>query len=84
MCGDDTHTCLIYLTDDFVGGFLTVEDDINIPTQFTPKVGFCVIYPKSSIHYTDDQYDGTKIILLADLRITRAVILEIDIPLNVL
>ena len=26
MCGDDTHTCLIYLTDDFIGGFLTVEE----------------------------------------------------------
>ena len=27
MYGDDTHTCLIYLTDDFIGGVLTVEDE---------------------------------------------------------
>ena len=25
MCGDDTHTCLIYLTDDFEGGVLTIK-----------------------------------------------------------
>ena len=69
MCGDDTHTCLIYLTDDFYGGFLTVEDNSNV-TTFHPQKGFCVVYPKGVIHYTDEQHDGIKIILLADLRIT--------------
>eukprot|EP01036_Dinobryon_divergens_P032739 gene32739-42393_t len=73
MCGDDTHTCLIYLTDDFTGGFLTVEDNNNTsttlsnsPVTFAPRTGYCVIYPKGVIHYTDEQHDGVKIILLAD------------------
>lgn len=74
MCGDDTHTCLIYLTDSFVGGNLTVEDEHDLnPITYVPKIGYCIIYPKHIIHYTDEQYDGNKIILLSDLRITRAI-----------
>ena len=75
MCGDDTHTCLIYLTDSFVGGNLTVEDEQDLnPITYVPKIGYCIIYPKHTLHYTDEQYDGHKIILLSDLRITRAVV----------
>ena len=74
MCGDDTHTCLIYLTDTFEGGNLSVEDEQDLnPITYTPKIGYCIIYPKHTIHYTDEQHDGSKIILLSDLRITRAV-----------
>ena len=74
MCGDDTHTCLIYLTDSFMGGNLTVEDEHDLnPITYVPKIGYCIIYPKHIIHYTDEQYDGNKIILLSDLRITSTV-----------
>ena len=39
MCGDDTHTCLIYLTDSFEGGHLTVEDEQDLnPITYVPKV----------------------------------------------
>jgi hypothetical protein len=68
MCGDDTHTCLIYLTEDFVGGVLSIQFETAIVT-FMPKIGHAIVYPKHVIHYTDEQLEGEKVILLVDVRI---------------
>ena len=68
MCYDDTHTCLIYLTDDFIGGNLTIEYD-NKKNTYIPKKMNGVIFPKYVMHYTDELIKGEKIILLLDLKI---------------
>lgn len=73
MCGDDTHTCLIYLTDNFVGGNLTIENKISdLKTEnitIKPKKSFGIIFPKGYVHYTDELQSGKKLILLIDLKI---------------
>jgi hypothetical protein len=79
----DTHTCLIYITDDFEGGILSVklprtqnhihqfgESDkkhINITPE--PRINYGVIFPKNVIHYTDMLTSGDKLILLIDCEI---------------
>ncbi len=79
----DTHTCLIYLTDDFNGGKLSVklprEKDhiqnygspdlkhINITPE--PRIMYGIIFPKNTIHYTNELLEGDKIILLIDCEI---------------
>lgn len=64
----DTHTCLIYLTDDFVGGALTVESANGIRT-FQPKQTFGVFFAKGVTHYTNELIEGRKVILLIDCKI---------------
>lgn len=79
----DTHTCLIYITDDFEGGVLTVKlprtlEHINcfgetekkhIAITPEPRVNYGVIFPKNIIHYTDMLTSGNKLILLIDCEI---------------
>jgi hypothetical protein len=79
----DTHTCLIYLTDNFTGGVLSVklprslehieeygENDkkhLNITPE--PRINYGIIFPKETIHYTDELLEGNKLILLVDCQI---------------
>lgn len=83
MYPGDTHTCLIYLTDDFEGGILTVkvkrdEEDMNTYGDIEkkhlcitpePRETYGVLFQKGVIHYTDDLIGGCKIILLVDCQI---------------
>lgn len=66
--GVSTHTLLIYLTDDFEGGRLTIKtkrpDEERIlssqPNHYhkvftiTPKIGYGVIFKKNNLHWADD------------------------------
>ena len=79
----DTHTCLIYLTDDFTGGVLSVKlpreeahiqeygspelKHLNITPE--PRAMYGILFPKHTIHYTDELLEGDKIILLIDCRV---------------
>ena len=79
----DTHTCLIYLTDDFSGGVLSVKlprkdthirefgspelHHLNITPE--PRAMYGIIFPKNTIHYTNELLEGDKIILLIDCQI---------------
>ncbi len=68
------HTLLIYLSDDFDGGNITVKipiEDINKHYYVTPEPRKCygVLFPKDCIHYTDELYNGHKYILLLDCQI---------------
>jgi len=79
----DTHTCLIYITDDFTGGVLSVKlpreeahirefgypelRHINITPE--PRAMYGVLFPKHTIHYTDELLKGDKIILLIDCKV---------------
>jgi hypothetical protein len=78
-----THTCLIYLTDDFYGGVLSVkvprtEGDIqtygepkkkNLVVTMEPRVCYGAIFQKDLIHFNDELLGGDKIILLVDCEI---------------
>lgn len=80
---DDTHTCLIYLTDDFTGGVLSVKlpreenhiqeygspelKHINITPE--PRTMYGILFPKHTIHYTNELLEGDKIILLIDCKV---------------
>lgn len=80
---DDTHTRLIYLTDEFTGGVLSVKlprtemhiqefgspelRHLNITPE--PRAMYGILFPKHTIHYTDELLDGDKIILLIDCNV---------------
>jgi hypothetical protein len=79
----DTHTCLIYLTDEFTGGVLSVKlpreeghiqeygspelRHLNITPE--PRAMYGILFPKHTIHYTDELLEGDKIILLIDCKV---------------
>jgi hypothetical protein len=68
----DTHTLLIYLTENFTGGNLTVKVPRTVDTQhyyLTPEPRKCYgfLFPKTCIHYTDELFQGDKLILLVDV-----------------
>jgi hypothetical protein len=79
----DTHTCLIYLTDEFTGGVLSVKlpreeahimeygspelRHLNITPE--PRAMYGILFPKHTIHYTNELLEGDKIILLIDCEI---------------
>ena len=77
---EDTHTCLIYLTDEFDGGILTVKakrDQNHILSHGEshkkhlcvtpePRVTYGIVFPKGVIHYTNELLEGRKVILLID------------------
>jgi hypothetical protein len=79
----DTHTCLIYLTDDFYGGILSVkiprseehiklfhqEEKKHITVTIEPRQSYGIIFPKNMVHYNDELLGGDKIILLIDCEI---------------
>ena len=68
----DTHTCLIYLTDDFYGGKLSIENSFNNEIlTLEPKVSHGVIFPKEFFHYNDELLGGDKIILILDCKINQ-------------
>ncbi len=78
-----THTCLIYLTDDFYGGVLSVKvprsqthiqthgnpEKKNLTITMEPRVCYGAIFQKDLIHYNDELLGGDKIILLIDCEI---------------
>jgi hypothetical protein len=78
-----THTCLIYLTDDFYGGVLSVKiprsskhlelfgspEKKHLTISITPSKSYGVIFPKSMIHFNDELLGGDKIIMLIDCEI---------------
>lgn len=80
---EDTHTCLIYLTDNFNGGVLSVklprsqehiqefgsEDLKHINITPEPRAMYGIIFPKNTIHYTNELLEGDKLILLIDCKI---------------
>jgi hypothetical protein len=70
---DDNTTILVYLTDDFSGGELTVkvprskEHELgHLAVTVEPRVGYGIVFLKDYIHYTAEQYAGSKVILLMD------------------
>lgn len=79
----DTHTCLIYMTDEFTGGVLSVKlprdkshiqkfgypklQHINITPE--PRAMYGILFPKHTVHYTDELLEGDKIILLVDCKV---------------
>lgn len=80
---NDTHTCLIYITDNFEGGVLSIKlprtqehineygdkDKLHINITPEPRVNYGIIFPKNVIHYTDMLTSGDKLILLIDCEI---------------
>ncbi len=69
------NTLLIYLSDDFDGGKITVKvpiEEIKKHYYVTPEPRKCygILFPKDCIHYTDELYTGGKYILLLDCKIT--------------
>lgn len=67
------YTCLIYLSDDFEGGKLSLkipqdekETHYDILT-ITPRRGYGVVFHKSLIHYADEVTSGSKDIMIVDL-----------------
>ncbi len=81
---EDTHTCIIYLTDTFDGGVLTVKtkrDQAHILSHGEehkkylcvtpePRETYGILFQKGVIHYTDELLGGRKVILLIDCRCT--------------
>lgn len=79
----DTHTCLIYLTDDFYGGVLSVkiprsaehiklfhqEEKKHLTVTIEQRQSYGIIFPKNLVHYNDELLGGDKIILLIDCEI---------------
>lgn len=79
----NTHTCIIYLTDDFYGGNLSVKiprtqehfelfnqlDKKNLTITIEPCNQYGIIFPKNKIHFTDELLGGDKIILIVDCEI---------------
>jgi 2OG-Fe(II) oxygenase superfamily len=59
---DYEHTGIIYLTDDYEGGRLTIEGHGEIE----PQSGWGVIFPKRLVHSADEMF-GIKIILVLDV-----------------
>ena len=74
--GKSTHTLLIYLTDTFEGGELTLKckipkDGMKNSNEFIlhvikPKVGHGVLFNKNIFHWANEVY-GTKSIMMIDL-----------------
>jgi hypothetical protein len=65
------NTLLIYLSDDFDGGQITVKipiEEIKKHYYVTPEARKCygILFPKECIHYTDELYTGGKYIVLLD------------------
>ena len=74
---------MIYITDDFIGGVLSVKlpqdqqhmleygspelKHSNITPE--PRIMYGIVFPKHTIHYTDELLEGNKIILLIDCKI---------------
>jgi len=79
----DTHTLLIYITDDFDGGILSVKlprsnlhleeygdkEKKYIVITPEPRINYGVLFPKNIIHYTNELINGNKLILLIDCEI---------------
>ena len=79
----DTHTCLIYLTDDFYGGNLSVKvprsqthinqfdepEKKHLTVTVEPRQSYGLIFPKNYVHFNDELLGGDKIILLVDCEI---------------
>lgn len=76
----DTHTCLIYLTEDFHGGNLfldmplckeisDMEEQQYSVEMITPHIGYGIIFDKNTTHYNNELLFGDKIILLLDIQI---------------
>jgi len=79
----DTHTCLIYLSDDFNGGVLSIkiprstehiqeygkDDKKHLIITPEPRINYGIIFPKDAIHYTNELLEGNKLILLIDCQI---------------
>lgn len=79
----DNCTILIYLTDDFNGGALTVKtprsaehiaqhgqpEKGHIYTSVEPRICYGVVFMKDNIHYTDELLGSNKVILLLDAAI---------------
>lgn len=78
-----THTCLIYLTDDFYGGVLSIKvprtlthiqahgepEKKNLTITMEPRECYGAIFQKNLIHFNDELLGGDKIILLVDCEI---------------
>ncbi len=78
-----THTCLIYLTDDFYGGNLSVKvprsqahfnqfdepEKKHLTVTVEPRQSYGIIFPKNYVHFNDELLGGDKIILLVDCEI---------------
>lgn len=76
--GVSTHTLLIYLTDDFEGGRLTIKtkrpDEERLlssqPNHYhkvftiTPKIGYGVIFKKNNLHWADDCIGNKNFLLI--------------------
>lgn len=58
----NNYTCIIYLTEDFFGGRLFIEDQNVIEV----KIGNGVIFKKELLHWNDELLSGEKIIILFD------------------
>lgn len=72
----DKHnsTLLIYLSDNFDGGNITVKipiEEISKHYYVTPepRKSYGILFPKECIHYTDELYNGSKYILLLDCQV---------------
>ncbi len=68
------YTLLIYLSDNFDGGKITVKvpiEEIKKHYYVTPEPRKCygILFPKDCIHYTDELYTGGKYILLLDCQV---------------
>lgn len=64
--GKSDYTMLIYLTDDFEGGNLSIESN-NKVFSFMPKKGYGIIFNKKLVHWASDVIHGSKNFLIVHL-----------------
>lgn len=70
FANDAQWTCLIYLSDEseFVGGRLILDVTPTHRVRIDhPRKGWGVIFPKFTVHFTDDHTEGDKVILIVDI-----------------
>lgn len=65
--GDYTHTLLVYMNEDFIGGKLHVKSNKTV-FRFTPRIGWGICFWKDLIHWADCVEEGSKKFVLIDLK----------------
>ena len=78
--GVSSYTLLLYMSDDFEGGKLSLKlkrtDQEKASSEsskhhkvftFTPKIGYGLIFKKDILHWADEVVEGNKFIMLIDI-----------------
>ena len=52
-----------------LSNFRNIDKDLDINITPEPRIMYGIVFPKHTIHYTDELLEGNKIILLIDCKI---------------